>query len=187
MVSETPAEIRIRAQVLTVLRAVMLAAAPEEGCALLLGRRCTGPWSFSRLWPCLNVWEPARQRRRRFAIDPREQLQAQRWARRHGDELLGSVHSHPASPPRPSRCDRALTAAPALMLILGGELQAGRLELACWWLPEPPVPGRPGGGEPRPLVWTMEDPGPSATDPCSLPTPAVFSSAPTSWPASHGI
>jgi [CysO sulfur-carrier protein]-S-L-cysteine hydrolase len=151
----TPEELGLGRQALTVLEAVLLAAAPEEGCALLLGRR--DPWHIDRIWPCLNVWEPPPERRRRFALDPREQLQAQKWARARGLTVLGSAHSHPLSAPVPSALDRSLAFAPTLMLILG---QAGCLaspaasvgeawSLACWWLPE--------HGPPRPLAWRMDD------------------------------
>ena len=142
-------------QALTVLEAVLLAAAPEEGCALLLGRR--DPWHIEQVWPCLNVWDPPLERRRRFALDPREQLQAQKWARARGLTVLGSTHSHPRSAPVPSALDRSLAFAPTLMLILGpsagpapsaaeGDVQRS---LACWWLPEQ--------GPPRPLAWRMDD------------------------------
>ncbi|MCP9933929.1 M67 family metallopeptidase [Cyanobium sp. Candia 9D4] len=142
-------------QALTVLEAVLLAAAPEEGCALLLGRR--DPWRIDHVWPCLNAWEPPPERRRRFALDPREQLQAQKWARARGLTVLGSAHSHPRSAPLPSALDRSLAFAPTLMLILGqadGPAAAPadggtQWSLACWWLPE--------HGPPRPLAWRMDD------------------------------
>lgn len=125
-------------KVLTVLQKVVLAAAPEEGCALLLGP----PWRVRQVWPCRNVWLPEEERHRRFAIDPREQLLAQKWARHKGWLVLGALHSHPQGEAVPSATDRALTMPPALMVI------QGRSELACWWLPEE--------GEPRPLMWKME-------------------------------
>ena len=59
------------------------------------------------------------ERQCRFRIDPREQLLAQKWARARGLEVLGSLHSHPASPPLPSATDRSMTFAPTLMLIRG--------------------------------------------------------------------
>ncbi|MDM7953460.1 MAG: M67 family metallopeptidase [Cyanobium sp. CZS 25K] len=139
---ETPAELRLGRQALTVLEAVLLAAAPEEGCALLLGGR--DPWHIRRVWPCLNVWEPAAERRRRFAIDPREQLQAQKWARSRRLSVLGSAHSHPLSEPVPSALDQSMAFGPTLMLILGETR-----ELACWWLPEQ--------GSPHRLAWRMVD------------------------------
>jgi proteasome lid subunit RPN8/RPN11 len=153
---ETPAELRLGRQALTVLQAVLAAAAPEEGCALLLGHR--HPWAICAIWPCLNVWDPPVERRCRFALDPREQLQAQKWARTRGLAVLGSAHSHPASEPVPSALDRSLAFGPTLMLILGrphgpaasddGGL-TGKGELACWWLPEQ--------GPPMRLPWRMDD------------------------------
>nr|WP_256438963.1 M67 family metallopeptidase [Synechococcus sp. CCY 9618] len=135
------------------MEAVLQAAAPREGCALLLGRR--DPWRIAQVWPCLNVWDPPAERIRRFALDPREQLQAQKWARARGLEVLGSAHSHPATEPLPSALDCALAFGPTLMLIQGrpvdGAIAAAGAgpELACWWLPEQ--------GPPRPLAWRMDD------------------------------
>lgn len=133
-----PGEIHFGRKVLTVLRGLVQAAAPEEACALLLGPR----WSVRQVWPCCNVWRPVEQRTQRFAIDPREQLLAQKWARSKGWIVLGSLHSHPVGDPIPSAIDRALAVPPALLVIQGAS------EMACWWLPEV--------GEPRPLMWTME-------------------------------
>ncbi len=146
-----PDEIRIHRQVLTVLERVLAAAAPQEGCALLLGRRGAAIWLLTTVWPCCNVWRPVEERRHRFAIDPREQLHAQKWARRRGLRVLGSAHSHPQAPPVPSATDRALAFPPALMLILG-QGDDGQ-ELGCWWLAE--APGGPPPG--RPLAWRMVD------------------------------
>jgi proteasome lid subunit RPN8/RPN11 len=133
-----PDEIHFGRKVLTVLQGVILAAAPEEGCALLLGPR----WRVRRIWPCCNVWSPRTERRRRFAIDPREQFLAQKWARQRGWEVLGTLHNHPEGEAVPSATDQALAVPPALLVIQG---MSG---LACWWLPEE--------GDPRPLVWKME-------------------------------
>jgi proteasome lid subunit RPN8/RPN11 len=126
---------------------LLAAAAPQEGCALLLGTRQAGSglWRLRRLWPCLNVWPRLDERRRRFAIDPREQLLAQRWGRQRGLEVLAHAHSHPQSPPEPSRTDRRLCLTPALLLIQG---PSGEQRL--WWLaadraPALPVPWRMDG------------------------------------------
>jgi proteasome lid subunit RPN8/RPN11 len=165
-----PAGLQVDRRALTVLRRVLAAPAPEEGCALLLGRRLPPPsgadglagrlWRLERIWPALNTWEPAAERRRRFRLDPREQLLAQRWARGRRLEVLGAAHSHPTGTPQPSATDLELTAGPTLMLILappagGGALRDG--SLGCWWLGDPyddpaalPVP-------PQPLMWTMVD------------------------------
>ena len=133
-----PDEIFFGRKVLTILPGVLQAVSPQEGCALLLGPR----WQVLKVWPCRNVWSPPEERHRRFAIDPREQLLAQKWARQRGWEVLGSAHSHPSGPAEPSATDRALAVPPALMVIQGVS------ELACWWLPEE--------ADPWPLVWKME-------------------------------
>ncbi len=136
MGSPWPAQLHLGAGQLTVLEALVAAAAPEEACGLLLGEQQAGaPGAGLRLallWPCLNIWRPAAQRRRRFAIDPREQLLAQKWARRHGWQVIGTVHSHPRGPAVPSAIDRAWAFPPTLMLIAGPA--AGP---RAWWLPEP--------------------------------------------------
>jgi proteasome lid subunit RPN8/RPN11 len=164
-----PPEIRIGRQALTLIDRLLDAAAPEEGCALLLGTRRSGSrdslgvapsrWHLQQVWPTTNVWEPGVERLSRFRIDPREQLLAQKWARAHGLEVLGSLHSHPASPPLPSATDRGMAFAPTLMLIRGvapGELPLGdadgaaaRPVLCCWWLELE--------GPPRLVPWRMED------------------------------
>ena len=155
-----PERIRIGRGALTLLHRLLDAAAPEEGCALLLGRRDPAPqpermvWTLQRTWPCRNVWEPGGERRHRFLIDPREQLHAGRWGRARGLELLGSVHSHPVSAAVPSATDRALAMLPTLMLIRGVAARGARAgeddgRLSCWWL-DPQ-------GPPQQLPWTMDD------------------------------
>jgi proteasome lid subunit RPN8/RPN11 len=134
---QAPAHLRADWQLLTVLRQILIAAQPEEGCALLLGVRQGHGWQLGRIWPCRNVWSVQSARNHRFAIDPREQLLAQKWGREQGLEVLGSAHSHPASGPVPSATDCRLCVGPALMVILGAGGQAA--ELLGWWIPEPPA------------------------------------------------
>jgi proteasome lid subunit RPN8/RPN11 len=142
--SPAPAQLCTDLHLLTVLRAWFRAAEPDEGCALLIGRREGGVWQLRSLWPCRNVWPRVAARRRRFAIDPREQLLAQKWARNQGLELLGAAHSHPASAAVPSAMDRRLCLRPALMVIagVGGDCRA-------WWLAEESL-------QPRLVPWRMD-------------------------------
>ncbi len=138
---------RLNLDWLRVLVGDLAGAAPEEGCALLLGQRVRAGsgWllELGLVWPCLNRWEPRGERAQRFLIDPREQLLAQRWGRQRGLQVLGSAHSHPTSAARPSATDLALAVAPTLMLIRsglggpgeGGALPAGCAGLGAWWLP----------------------------------------------------
>nr|WP_277874967.1 M67 family metallopeptidase [Cyanobium sp. FACHB-13342] len=132
---------------------MLASAGPREGCALLLGQRLGDVWRLDWVWPCCNVWPVPDERCRHFAIDPREQLLAQKWGRQRGLELLGSAHSHPTSEAVPSAHDRRLSALPALMVILGGgsqdQVPAQARPLLGWWIPEPPA-------RPQRLPWTME-------------------------------
>jgi len=151
----TPELIQLRRGALTQLRRVLIAALPDEGCALLLGD--CGPastlagavaWGVEQIWPCCNVWMPPAERLHRFAIDPREQLLAQRWARQRGLTMLGSAHSHPQGQPVPSATDLALAFTPALQLILSPA--AGWLPQA-WWLEGTPD----GAATASPLPWCL--------------------------------
>lgn len=139
----------INVECLIILRSSLAAVAPEEGCALLIGES-SSQWSIRQVWPCCNVWKPGLSafpepersgaadplerpsRCTRFALDPREQIAAQRWARARGWQVLGSAHSHPGGQPVPSAIDRRWAAAAGVMLI-----DAGRGGLAAWWLQGP--------------------------------------------------
>jgi len=144
----SPALLRLNLDWLTILVGVLAAAAPEEGCALLLGQRMLVTpgrelLQVNEVWPCQNRWEPKRERCQRFLLDPREQLLAQRWARQRGVQVLGSAHSHPASPAQPSATDVELAVGPTLMVIRSGLVGAGAAGqpggplagLGAWWLP----------------------------------------------------
>ena len=153
MEQSLPELLRIDRDQLTLLEAVLNAQTPSESCALLLGpwigasprppTASLGPSADLRveaIWPCLNVWNPPSERPCRFAVDPREQLMAQKWGRQRGWQLIGSAHSHPGGAPVPSPLDRTLAVAPTLMLIAGtaGEQPpcsgpAAR-SIRAWWL-----------------------------------------------------
>ena len=46
-----PERIQLDARALTEMSAALRAAAPEEGCALLLGNRRDALWWLRRIWP----------------------------------------------------------------------------------------------------------------------------------------
>lgn len=151
MPSSTPTALAAGQRLLTALAALLASAAPDEGCALLLGRRDGSCWTVTQLWPCLNVWPQPPQRPERFAIDPREQLVAQRWARSRQLVVLGVAHSHPTSAAVPSRTDCELCVPPALLVIRGKAA-----ELRAWWL-EAEVAASPRELPWRLRPWRMED------------------------------
>ena len=118
-----------------VLRQDLLAPAPAEGCALLLGQRhaasnfASEAWRVALIWPCRNM--VGQQANDRFELDPREQIAAQRWARSRSLQVLGSAHSHPTVSVVPSRRDRLWAVNSGLMLIIGknDDFAAGWLEV----------------------------------------------------------
>lgn len=154
MPSSTPTVLAADRQLLTALAALLASAAPEEGCALLLGSREGSCWTLTQLWPCRNVWPQPSQRLERFAVDPREQLVAQRWARSRQLVVLGVAHSHPTSAAVPSRTDCELCVPPALLVIRGAAA-----ELRAWWLEaasrEAPAAAAPVTVPPRELPWRL--------------------------------
>jgi len=131
----TPARLQLDGHCLIVLERTLLAAAPNEGCALLMGERQGSRLLLRAIWPCRNSWQPAEERPQRFRIDPREQLLAQRWGRSRGLLVIGAAHSHPSSEAVPSATDRQLCVGPTLMLIRSG-LHHGLPALRAWWIPE---------------------------------------------------
>ncbi len=144
-----------------VLARLLQSAEPEEGCALLLGRRAGVALELLESWPCLNRWRPAEERRRRFRLDPREQLLAQPWARARGLQVIGAAHSHPEGAAEPSATDLALCWGPSLMLIRSGLGRSGAgpastdtLGLRAWW-----IAGEEGGA-PLELPIMVSEPGP---------------------------
>ena len=138
-----PSLLGLDLQCLTILERSLLAVKPQEGCGLLLGTGLgTSRLTLATLWPSCNAWgiancemDGAGDRGSRFALDPREQIAAQRWARLHGLEVLGVCHSHPNTSPKPSIWDCDWAEPNRLMLIL-----SGTRELRAWWLSTDRVP-----------------------------------------------
>lgn len=118
------------------IAAALIAAYPDEGCGLLVGRRVFAPSStlesqpleiyreVIRVIPVANAWEPSlldytdavgetadRQShgaRDRYWIDPADLLRVQKESRLQDLEIIGIYHSHPDHPALPSECDRRL-------------------------------------------------------------------------------
>ena len=84
------------------------AAYPEECCGILLGSPgsdAAPPRTVQLAVPCRNAHQG--DRRRRFLIDYRDQLAAQKRARAEGLEILGFFHSHASGPAYFSATDLA--------------------------------------------------------------------------------
>ncbi len=144
--ASTPWRLAFDGDVLIILRRTLAAALPNEGCALLLGMRRRDGWVIQQVWPCCNVWRPGLvalperavptqasmpqpSRRTRFALDPREQIHAQRWARRRGLAVVGTAHSHPDGLAMPSATDCRWFTEPGLMVIMAADQT-----VRAWWM-----------------------------------------------------
>lgn len=102
---------------------------PEECCGLLLGRSLSPDQDHPtdrqviEIRETRNAWGAEAEaslaelsphsghqsltKSRRYWIDPREMLDAQRYARDRQLDIIGVYHSHPDHPATPSECDRA--------------------------------------------------------------------------------
>ena len=163
MPAPTPERLRLDGHCLIVLERTLLAAAPQEGCALLLGTQQHRTLALQWIWPCCNQWQPAAERTRRFQLDPREQLLAQRWSRKRGLTVLGAAHSHPCSAAVPSATDRELCLGPTLMLIRTG-LAQGVEALGAWWIPDSTEHGTASEAPAQALTIELHDAAPGAGD-----------------------
>lgn len=88
---------------------------PHECCGALLGRDSslaegqdspgqTAKREVLRLYPLVNRRDDSP--RNRFAVTPRDVLEAEKAADAQGLEIVGWYHSHPDHPARPSQYDR---------------------------------------------------------------------------------
>lgn len=78
---------------------------PEECCGAMLGRdRDDDVREVTQILRIDNIKDD--NRKRRFLIDPRDLLKAEKAARAAGLDVVGIYHSHPNHPSRPSEFDR---------------------------------------------------------------------------------
>ncbi len=146
-----PINIELSEKTRNVLFKTLLASNPEEGCAILIGREKSSAATnqiqleIIHIWPCCNTWEPNffsnyeikdtsdgekisnLSKRNRFAIDPKEQILAQKWARSKKLKILGIAHSHPSSDGIPSKHD--LIFHKNLMVIIDQSAK-----IYAWWI-----------------------------------------------------
>ena len=138
-----------------VLSRFLKAAEPEEGCAILIGQKKSSPidkqkkfWEVKHIWNCRNIWGQeeskladqnirtvsiskniALSQKNCFEIDAKDQIAAQKWARKNDLEILCCAHSHPLGENRPSKMDLIWHKSPGLMIISNKD---GNLK--AWWI-----------------------------------------------------
>ncbi len=97
---------RIAPGVLVEIRRHLAAAYPTEGCGLLLGTRGpNGDVVVRRQLPVPNRRAAGGSERTRYLIGPEDFLTAEREARHASLVVVGTYHSHPDVPARPSAYD----------------------------------------------------------------------------------
>lgn len=108
--------LKLLTEQLAAIRAHAESTYPEECCGLFLGSIDGGEKTVVEVWPAENVWnaETAAElsaashltKERRYVIEPRTLLRAQREARDRQLAVIGFYHSHTDSEAIPSECDR---------------------------------------------------------------------------------
>ena len=93
--------------------------APSETCGWLAGRND----EVERIYPVANA---AQSPQTGFVMEPQAQISSMRAIRQAGMEIVGTYHSHPASPPIPSERDHRLALYPDIVhLIVSLKSQPG--------------------------------------------------------------
>ncbi len=87
---------------------------PNESCALLGGVKNGADAAVTQVYLMRNVDESPEH----FSMNPKEQFEAVKDMRKNGWVLLGNLHSHPASPSRPSEEDKRLAFDPSLRYLI---------------------------------------------------------------------
>lgn len=156
-----PEAVRIpRAIVEQILRHARCAPG-EEVCGLIAGRG----GAFTRCYPVANV---APDKRHRFRMDPKGQIDAMRAMRAGGEELMAIYHSHPDAPAAPSPADIAQHEYPQVLYLIVSLAAQGAAELRGYRIRDRKVTGVRLGIEP-PLADDLAPPSGLRQD-----LPAIF-------------
>ena len=85
------------------IRDLAMAAYPNEGCGVLLGRRDGTRMLIVDVTSARNMW--TERSADRYDLDPVDFIKADRDARSRGLDVAGIWHSHPDHPAHPSQFD----------------------------------------------------------------------------------
>ena len=99
--------VQISGRILSEIRSHLGVMYPNEACGFLLGTGLHGEHAIVKACvPVHNERTGDAAARTRYLIGPTDFLRAEATARQSGLEVLGTFHSHPDVPPRPSSYDR---------------------------------------------------------------------------------
>ncbi len=98
-------KVLINQKLLDRIKDLLLETYPYEGCGFLLGLKNQENLEIFDCYPVENAWPKVEERRRRFAINPKDYLLAEKVAESKGLSLVGVYHSHPNYQAVPSAFD----------------------------------------------------------------------------------
>lgn len=126
------------------------ACLPNEGVGILAVTEAENEAISAGYYPGRNVDAS----RTRYTMDPNDALAAFRDMARLGTMLGAIVHSHPNTPPAPSRLDLAESTLPNALVVIAGFQSA--LDVRAWRL-EIDAAGQAIGGREVPISLRAED------------------------------
>jgi proteasome lid subunit RPN8/RPN11 len=106
-----------------------VAAYPYEGCGVLVGEPGEREARVVQVMEGHNLVQD--RRRDRYELDPRDIIQAERYAREADLEVIGFYHTHPDHPARPSQFDTDRAWYGYLYVVIS--VDTGRLAEATAW------------------------------------------------------
>ncbi|CUT05198.1 M67 family metallopeptidase [Candidatus Kryptobacter tengchongensis] len=106
---------------------------PEECCGVLIGKFDVAGKIVFEILRVENSRED--EKHRRYLIKPQDYLNAERYARKMGYDIVGFYHSHPEHPAIPSEYDRE-HAFPFLSYIIVSVKKGNAVEINSWVLKE---------------------------------------------------
>jgi proteasome lid subunit RPN8/RPN11 len=104
---------------------------PDECCGFFFGTESGENRTVTHIMVVDNSKEG--DKRRRFAISPKDYLRAERYADEHRVQLLGVYHSHPDHPAVPSEHDR-VAAQPYFSYVIVSVVQRQVADIRSWVL-----------------------------------------------------
>lgn len=135
---ERPTQITLPREIAAAIRAHAQAEAPRESCGIILGSATAVSGGAPLRWePTTNVLASSTL----YEIDPAQLLRISLAADEANEQIWGIVHSHVASPAKPSVTDTGVAGYPdALYLIVSlAQSQAapdGEPGIRGWWIVE---------------------------------------------------
>lgn len=122
-----PFRLTIPRSVHDAMLAHLRAALPAEGCGLLAGLVEGGVGRVTLHLPLVNALNSPTE----YESDAREMFAAHKAMRAAGVEVLAVYHSHPTSPPVPSRRDRERNYGEGVVNVIVGLTPE---QVRAWWL-----------------------------------------------------